>query len=86
MDHGDTQPPREDLGELIEDLIKAESSLLSAQAVMLDSSLAHRSGYESIGAHQRSFGSGSDGAGRASPHVSRVVVALFSKLVRGTRL
>jgi hypothetical protein len=51
MDHGDTQPPREDLGELIEDLIKAESSQLSAQAMILDSSLAHRSGYESIVEH-----------------------------------
>jgi hypothetical protein len=51
MDHGDTQLPREDLGELIEDLFKAESSMLSAQAVMLDSSLAHRSGYESIVEH-----------------------------------
>jgi hypothetical protein len=51
LDHGDTQPPREDLGELIEDLIEAESSLLSAQTVMLDPSLAHRSGYESIVEH-----------------------------------
>ncbi len=51
MDYGDTQPPREALGELIENLIKAESSLLSAQAVMLDCSLTHRSGYESIAEH-----------------------------------
>jgi hypothetical protein len=51
MDHGDTQPPREDLGELIEILIEAESRLLLAQAVMLGSSLAHRSGYESIVEH-----------------------------------
>jgi hypothetical protein len=51
MDHADTQLPREDLGELIENLIEAESRLLSAQAVMLDSSLAHRSGYESIVEH-----------------------------------
>ncbi len=51
MDHGDIQLPREYLGELIENLITAESSLLSAQGVMLDSSLAHRSGYESIVEH-----------------------------------
>ena len=51
MDHGDTQPPGEVLGKLIENLIEAESSLLSAQAVMLDSSLAHRSDYESIVEH-----------------------------------
>ena len=51
MDHGDTRSPREDLGELIENLIEAESSLLSAQAVMRDSSLAQRSGYESIAEH-----------------------------------
>jgi hypothetical protein len=51
MDHGDTKPPRGDLGDLIENLIEAESSLLSAQAGMLDSSLADRSGYESIVGH-----------------------------------
>ncbi len=51
MDHGDTQPPREVLGKLIENLIEAESSLLSAQAAMLDTSLTHRSGYESIVEH-----------------------------------
>jgi hypothetical protein len=51
MDHRDTQPPREVLGELIENLIEAESSLLSAQAVMLDSSLTDRSDYESIVEH-----------------------------------
>ena len=48
MDHGDTQPAREVLGKLIENLIEAESSLLSAQAVMLDCSLTDRSGYENI--------------------------------------
>ena len=54
MDHGgDTELHREDLGEVIENVIKAESSLLAAQAVMLDSSLAHRSGYESIVEHIR---------------------------------
>ena len=51
MDHGDTQPPREVLGKLIENLIEAESSLLSAQAVMLDTSLTDRSDYESIVEH-----------------------------------
>ncbi len=51
IDHGDTQPPREALGEIIENLIEAERSLLSAQAVMLDSALARRSGYESIVGH-----------------------------------
>jgi len=51
MDHGDTQPPREVLGELVEKLIEAESSLLSAQAAMLDSSLTDRSGYENIAEH-----------------------------------
>lgn len=51
MDHGGTQRPREALGELIENLIKAESNLLSAQAVMRDASLAQRSGYESIVEH-----------------------------------
>jgi hypothetical protein len=51
MDHRDIQPPREVLGELIENLIEAESSLLSAQAVMLDSSLTDRSDYESIVEH-----------------------------------
>jgi predicted regulator of Ras-like GTPase activity (Roadblock/LC7/MglB family) len=51
MDHGDTQPPREVLGDLIENLIEAESSLLSAQAVMLDTSLTDRSDYESIVEH-----------------------------------
>ena len=51
MDHGDTQPPREVLGNLIENLIEAESSLLSAQAVMLDTSLTDRSDYESIVEH-----------------------------------
>ncbi len=52
MDHGgDTEPHREDLGEVIENVIQAESSLLAAQAVMLDSSLTHRPGYESIVEH-----------------------------------
>ena len=51
MDHGDTELHREDLGEVIENVIGAESSLLAAQAVMLDSSLADRSGYESIVEH-----------------------------------
>ncbi len=51
MDRRDTQPPREVLGNLIENLIEAESSLLSAQAVMLDSSLTDRSDYESIVEH-----------------------------------
>jgi len=51
MDHRDTQPPREVLGKLIENLIEAESSLLSAQAVMLDSSLTDRPDYESIAKH-----------------------------------
>jgi hypothetical protein len=52
MDHGgDTEPHREDLGEVIEHVIQAESSLLAAQAGMLDSFLAHRSGYESIVEH-----------------------------------
>lgn len=49
MDHGDTRPIREALGELVENLIEAESSLLAAQAVMRDSSLARSTGYESIG-------------------------------------
>ena len=52
MDYEQTQPPREDLlGELIENLVQAESSLLSARAMMLDSSLAQRSGYEDIAEH-----------------------------------
>jgi hypothetical protein len=52
MNHEQTQPPSEDLlGELIENLIQAESSLLSARAMMLDSSLAQRSGYEDIAEH-----------------------------------
>ena len=52
MDHGgDTEPHREDLGEVIDNVIEAESSLLAAQAAMLDSSLTHRSGYESIVEH-----------------------------------
>ena len=51
VDYGDTQPPREALGEIIENLIEAERSLLSAQAVMHDSALARRSGQESIVGH-----------------------------------
>ncbi|MDQ3862422.1 MAG: hypothetical protein M3317_02775 [Actinomycetota bacterium] len=51
MDDGETHPSREDLGELIENLIEAESSLLSARAMMLDSSLAQKAGYESIVEH-----------------------------------
>ena len=47
----DPEQPRRDLTELIEILVEAESVLRSAQAAMLDSSLADRAGYESIAGH-----------------------------------
>ncbi len=52
MDHReDPEQPRRILTELIEILVESESALRSAQAAMLDSSLADRSGYESIAGH-----------------------------------
>jgi hypothetical protein len=48
VDHGDMDQPRKGLAEVIENLVEAESTLLLAQAVMLDSSLSDRPGYRSI--------------------------------------
>ena len=45
------EQPRGRLAELIEILVEAESTLLSAQAAMLDYSLVDRAGYESIAGH-----------------------------------
>ena len=50
-DREDPEQPSRSLTELIEILAEAESTLLSAQAAMLDSSLADRAGYESIAGH-----------------------------------
>ncbi len=50
MDHADIEP-RRGLTEVIDTLVEAERSLLSAQSVMSDSSLADRPGYESIERH-----------------------------------
>jgi hypothetical protein len=47
MDHPDIES-RRSLLEVIDTLVEAERTLLSAQTVMRDSSLADRPGYESI--------------------------------------
>ena len=47
MDHTDIES-RGSLLEVIDTLVEAERTLLSAQTVMSDSSLADRPGYESI--------------------------------------
>ncbi len=47
MDHTDIES-RRSLLEVIDTLVEAERTLLSAQTVMRDSSLADRPGYESI--------------------------------------
>ena len=50
MDHPDIES-RRSLLEVIDTLVEAERTLLSAQTVMRDSSLADRPGYESIEGH-----------------------------------
>ena len=50
MDHPDIGS-RRSLLEVIDTLVEAERTLLSAQTVMRDSSLADRPGYESIEGH-----------------------------------
>jgi hypothetical protein len=50
MDHTDIES-RRSLLEVIDTLVEAERTLLSAQTVMRGSSLADRPGYESIEGH-----------------------------------
>ena len=50
MNHADMEP-RGGLTEVIDTLVEAERSLVSAQTVMRDTSLADRPGYQGIDEH-----------------------------------